>query len=560
VQLVITEVSQIQPYIFASNRMRENVGASFLVMQATEGWALETVNKVSPRNNIINISPAGGKSLDGRKRIDDPADALDAEVLYAGGGNFVALFRNENYAKEFIRLLSRKILTDAPGLQLTAVQQPYQWTEPLYLRLMGALEELEQKKRAWAPSAPLLGLGVTVMCRSTGMPAIEFRSSIEPQLDDDPDYPVSAEIIAKLQGVSGARTRLRKMIPPPKGYMYPVEIDHLGYAKGEYSHIAVVHIDGNDMGRRKKEIGEEYKDSSQNRGYIRAIRAFSESVAEASRKALMAINDKIVNCVMQEGEERFISYKNKNIEKEGKQRVPKVVLKYSNEGAWCLPVIPVVYGGDDVTFICNGRLGISLAIEYIREFEKETKASPACKNKKITSSAGIAIVKSHHPFAQAYRLAEELCSSAKRYRRKESITGSCLDWHFAVSGLSDTLENMRQREYKVKRGWLTLRPVALDENEKQVLRSWQVINKGIIEFREPDWFERRNKLKALREALRLGGDAVSQFLLKYEPKGLPIIDASLLDLSKRGWWGEYCGYFDAIELADWFIPLEEDGQ
>ncbi len=558
-QLVITEVTQIQPYIFASNRMRENVGASFLVMQATEGWALEIINKVSPRNNV-NISPAGDKILDGRKRMEDPAVALDAEVLYAGGGNFVALFRNEDYAKEFIQKLSRKILIGAPGLQLTAIRQPLQWSEPLYLKLMGALEELEQKKHAWTPSAPLLGLGVTVMCRSTGMPAVDFRSSYEPQLDDDPDYPVSVEIISRLQGVEDARKRLRNKIPPPEEYAYPVEVNHLGQAKGEYSYIAVVHIDGNDMGIRKKEIGEEYKDSSQNREYIRAIRAFSESVAEASRKALETINDRIVSCVKKKGEEHFIPCNDKNIKKEGKQKVPKIVLERSNEGACCLPLIPIVYGGDDVTFVCNGQLGISLALEYIREFEKETGASPACKNKKITSCAGIAIVKSHHPFAQAYRLAEELCSSAKRYRRKESIAGSCLDWHFAVSGLSDTLENMRQREYKIKRDWLTLKPVELDKNEKRPLRSWQIVNKGINEFRKPEWFERRNKLKALRETLRLGGDAVSQFLLKYGLESLPVIDASLLDLPKRGWWGKYCGYFDAIEMVDWFIPLEEDGQ
>lgn len=115
-QLVITEVSQIQPYIFASNRMRENVGASYLVVQATEDWALNIVNEVAPRNNI---SPKDMKNLEYNKRIEDPEAGLDAEVLYAGGGNFVVLFRNEDCAKDFVRKLSRKILTDAPGCRFS---------------------------------------------------------------------------------------------------------------------------------------------------------------------------------------------------------------------------------------------------------------------------------------------------------------------------------------------------------------------------------------------------------------------------------------------------------
>jgi len=92
VQLVITEVSQIQPYIFASNRMRENVGASYLVVQATEDWALNIVNEVAPRNNINSNDSSHEKKLEDNKRIEDPAARLDAEVLYAGGGNFVVLF------------------------------------------------------------------------------------------------------------------------------------------------------------------------------------------------------------------------------------------------------------------------------------------------------------------------------------------------------------------------------------------------------------------------------------------------------------------------------------
>ena len=43
--LVVTvlDTTGIQPYIFSSNRLRENVGASFLVSQATDEWVKEVL-------------------------------------------------------------------------------------------------------------------------------------------------------------------------------------------------------------------------------------------------------------------------------------------------------------------------------------------------------------------------------------------------------------------------------------------------------------------------------------------------------------------------------------
>lgn len=550
-QLVITEVFQIQPYIFASNRMRENVGASYLVVQATEDWALDIVKEVAPRNNINSNDE---KRLEDNKRIEDPEAMLDAEVLYAGGGNFVVLFRNEDCVLDFVRKLSRKVLTDAPGLQLVVTREPFEWTESLSQKVKTSLEKLEKKKRAWVPSAPLLGLGVSVMCRSTGLPAV----GVTPPIGADPGYPASPEVLAKVENVERARKRLKKFIPPPEGYEYPEDLDHLGRSPGEYSHIAVVHIDGNDMGQRKKEIGEKYKDPRQNREYIKAMRAFSDGVKDAAQQALNNVNDKLVKRLKQNGGNCIVLYSKDN---EGRmvREITKIELKKGENGELYLPLLPIVYGGDDVTFVCDGRLGLSLAIEYIRAFEKETAERPECRGK-VTCCAGIAIVKSHYPFAQAYKLAEDLCKSAKNYWRKNEIEGSCLDWHFALSGFSGGIKEIREREYKVKEGWLTLRPVTLDEYSKESFRAWPVIRRGIEEFRRPEWVGRRNKLKALREALRSGSEAVEQFMLRFEIGKLPEVETSMTDWPKKGWQSEYCGYFDAIELADWFIPLEEDDQ
>ena len=42
--VTVLDTTGIQPYIFGSNRLRENIGASYLVSQATDNWAREALN------------------------------------------------------------------------------------------------------------------------------------------------------------------------------------------------------------------------------------------------------------------------------------------------------------------------------------------------------------------------------------------------------------------------------------------------------------------------------------------------------------------------------------
>lgn len=549
--LVIVDTAQIQPYIFGSNRLRENVGASYLVAQSTTTWAKEAVGQVSSRNNIKSDG-----TLDGTKHIENPANNLDAEVLYAGGGNFIALFRDEPLAKAFTCALSRKVLTDAPNLQLVIVHNSFDWSESLAEKVKDTFKKLAEEKRARTLSAPLLGLGVTVMCRSTGLPAV----AVAPAIRDDPARPASAEILAKLRVVkrkdgslSEADLRLRELLPPPDGYDYPSQLDHLGGTRGEHNFIAVVHADGNGLGQRIMAIREKYPAPSQNREYIKALRTFSEEVDKAAQQALRDVLDKLVARIQNDGGRRIVH----------RNALGKIIAEVQlrrEDGKWLLPFRPIVFGGDDVTFVCDGRLGLSLAIEYMRRLEEHTRNLPDGKGR-LTACAGIAIVKAHYPFARAYQLADELCRSAKNYRReirglRSDWDGSCLDWHFALSGLSGGIEEIRNREYRVQAGSLTLRPVALGATPQDSGRTWTVIEKGIAEFQGEGWAGRRNKVKALRDALREGPDAVEHFLTKFnEDHPLPEVGPLLLNWKGTGWQGRYCGYFDALELADWFIPL-----
>lgn len=540
----VIDTTGIQKYIFGSNRLKENVAGSYLVKLATDDWVKECLtdmgNVYIPARNLNQAEP----------RINQDPEII-AELIYSGGGNTFLLFRDteENYAIKFTEAWSKKILCEAPGLNVEIAHQPFDWNDRL---LQNVIEndlikgKLDIQKRKPRPSTPLLGLGVTASCISTGLVAVETRKI------DGVTRLISREVVVKLDKVNEANGELRKILfderkPRKRSEQYdiPLDVDDLGRSENENSYIAVVHIDGNQMGKRFDDYGKAQSNSNnpiseQNRDFIIAMRKLSWGVSEASRKALEAVGHAVIKLVDEDKFEIKDNY---------------------------LPFRPIVYGGDDVTFVCDGRLGLSLAVKFLEKFEELTQELADGKGK-ATACAGIAIVKTHYPFSRAYALSESLCSQAKQWMRKETKDYekplfSAIDWHIAASGLLGTIGEIRDREYRVQipdldqPASLTMRPMRSHPCRNQ-WRTWAGFSQVVNDFRtHKDWKDRRNKVMALREVLRQGKKATEQFRQAYSLESLPIFPEANSSLAKKGWYTDICGYFDAIEAIDFYTHLEE---
>lgn len=239
-----------------------------------------------------------------------------------------------------------------------------------------------------------------------------------------------------------------------------------------------------------------------------------------------------------------------------------IEIKSDDEGNKILPIRPIVFGGDDATFICDGRLGLTLAEFYLRQLTSTDLAD----GEPLFARAGVAIVKSHYPFARAYALAEELTASSKKFIKEKHMESklSAIDWHFAVSGLILGLNEIRERDYRSTQGYLTMRPLILAQNIGAEWRTWSTFTNIISELRgtinkvddtqtaEKQWS--RNKLKVLRTVLREGPESVKQFLNGNKPDKLPLIPGNL-DSDKSGWIADRCTCFDAIEAIDFYVQL-----
>lgn len=565
VVLTMIDTAGIQDYIFSSNRLRENVGASLLVELATRDWVHEELHQLGKTN-----------LPDREWKIE--ADDLVAELVYAGGGNTVILFATLDAAHVFTQRLTQRVLRKAPGLELIIAHRgPFKW-EPdgvgfykeEFEKLRGGA--LAQKKRTrLSTPLPLPGLGVTEECPSTGMVAAE-------QVEDPKIRNVSSEVAAKVNdGLrEKSKKRLHQLFDPDDRFEFSDELDHLGRKGGEESYIAVVHIDGNDMGG----IIEEYvTGAATNRGAITRMRDCSDAIDRASKKALKVafshlarrIDSKDGAWMVEEVRPKLEECQRNELDGQVERAEPKCIRLFQDEnqdekkrkygGKPCWPFRLLVQGGDDLTFVCNGQIGISLAAIYMRKFTELTAQEFAKLEGKFPASAihtgaGICIVKTHYPFRRAYELSEALAHSAKRMLREKEMTreASALDWHISSTGLSGSLETIRNREYKAPEGNLQMRPVWLARASDW--RTWENFNHLVAVFNYCEEFAgRRNKLKALRTALRGGKDAVRRFLESYKVE-LPPLTGGSANLHEEGWAEEHCAYFDALEAMDHHFLLE----
>jgi hypothetical protein len=540
--LTMLDTSGIQNYIFNSNRLQENIGASELVFRATTLWAFEALTQAGFRHNVT-VNGTKWQIHDGD--IEKDGTNLDTEVVYAGGGNTMLIFKSLDDAKKFTKQITTKVLKEAPGLILVASHLEF---IPESVNLTDArsnlLQQLASHKQARHPSVPILGLGVSAVCQSTGLPAArndvgtvkittqnetrEVRLRLKGQEDELPRL-ISREIVAKLAWRDMAAERLKKDFGD---YPYPLDIDNLGRMEGDESYVAVVHADGNRMGDHLEETLRGIDTFEQCK---KALRSFSEKVNSAGMSAVQHV----VKLVAKAVEEK---------------RIP------STDGY--LPIRPLVFGGDDVTLLCNGQIGVALAVEYLEAFESAFRVAPIVNGlEEVHARAGVAIVKMHYPFARAYKLSEELADSAKAFIKQENHSDcSAIDWHYATSGLSGELELIREREYTTQDNKpLNLRPLRIDQgDQKDSGRYWNGGLEDVLrKFKnDPYWSKHKNKVVGLREPLRKGANSVKTYRTNFEVPLLPALAGT--EARESGWQDGRCMYFDAVELFDQYISLEKE--
>lgn len=546
-RLLQLDAGGIQAYLYGTNVLRESIGASELVWAATELWPGAILSS-------LRLSPG---------------DIL----LYAGGGNALLLFPGAPDAKRFTASYSRKLLMEAPGLRVTAASVEYDLQrDSLKAKLEELAELLAARKRQAPPPLPLLGLGVTAACQSSGLPAVEYVRDPGGSL-----RMVSADVRAKRATVDRANERLNQLLPASEPgrphFAFPLDFDQLGRSHGDTSYLSVVHADGNSSGQFFRRLDQKFPEIRQNDDLLRARRQLSGLYREAGEAAVKRLVAEVAGaCTLEQGRwgigkgENRITLVRDGCGEATRSRQSKTAKK---EERWFLPFRPLVFGGDDLTFVCDGRLGLALARRFLDLLYEEAQRCLQARSELTNclgdlradlgrACAGIATVRVHYPFSRAYALAEELLASAKQCAREAANGGAdgygaAIDWHIASSGLRNGLEAIRTAESTTNHGSLVMRPL-LAEAQFGHWRTLPNFDTLVTKFRQLAG-RQRSKMKRLQELLREGPGHVANFLEAFQIT-LPELQEMPNDKYRTtGWIGDVCVWHDAIEAAELYLDL-----
>ncbi len=164
---------------------------------------------------------------------------------------------------------------------------------------------------------------------------------------------------------------------------------------------------------------------------------------------------------------------------------------------------PLIMGGDDLCFIIDAAAALDFVNKFTEETAKKSKEQKTLFGSEgVQFSTGILFIKPNYPFNFAYRIAHSLLRSAKRYSREHKHCSS-VDFHFLLTSSGDEIEKVRESEYRYGDYFLTEKPYPSDQLTD--------LKKNAGKLR----LLARNKIKSMRQILRLGLHQSTVELLKY---------------------------------------------
>ena len=441
--LVMLQTNSNQPFIFSSPRLREQIGASFEITLLSR-WVKEEAEKLlkqKPLPTSFWVSDSSGKVI--VRFTDDEGSPKDL-------------------AKQLIREVTLRALTDAPGLDVTGVfiEASSNTVDADDLQELDRvfLEYSLNRRPAAArfPQFPFLERGSeSALPASASLGALEFSQESLQAYNFDESSPLSLPSRVKRafastsrkQQVDDVKERLAKQgkelkqepqLDPTKLAAAFQDGEEFENAKNMLSSVGVVHIDGNGVGAIMRDLGCAHR-AVQKVGVSTISDEETTEESKGLQSFIMEVNRRLDNVVKD-----AIALSWYYVQ----ELTPDTVV----------PIVPVLVGGDDVTVYTDGRYAIPFAEAYIHHYERLTKDDDLLSvlaivagGKKadaperdhfeiddyiiqnpgpLTASAGVAIVGRNFPFHIAYDLAEELVSRGKKLgKKKGKVPCSTINFH-----------------------------------------------------------------------------------------------------------------------------------
>ncbi len=416
--LAMYDIRGKQEYIYRSNHIKEIMGGSAIIEDCFKDYLYPAAksyrNQMQNHNdeqqaiylydkdteNVEEFSREAFKSrMEGEQYL--------GEVVYEGGGNFFVLYKNKEVCVGVNKIFTKKLLEETYSLKVLCT----------YIEKVDFDNYKEDRKRLYekhrlheakgSPVIPAQVLPFTQIDARTSMPLYKMQKTVK---KPEKEEKVSRESYFKY------RKYWERQEENPEEFGEYI-LDNIVRKKGEDSLLAMIYIDGNNMGAKVQNCLEDKQT------YEECICQLREFSREIQKNYITVPMKKIDEALENSGNGRRRRY--------------------------------VIYAGDEITFICNAHDAYHMAKTYLETLPK------GC-----SSCAGIAIFHSHAPYADVYRIAEECCESGKKKMKSEEIEdASLIDVHYCQSGIGIDLESIREKEVAdlISKPWF----VKLPEEKKK---------------------------------------------------------------------------------------------
>ncbi len=525
--LAMYDVRGIQDYIFRTSKIRDAIGASALVENIIEDALADSCNKIGLSEEQTELR---WFDSNGSLQFNEPDKMV--QVLYVGGGNAYVLFNDRRLAVNISKKMAKYTMDKTYSLQLASAIVDK--TDEYSFDYQQLNAEMIKIKDHMIVSKPLDAIPVMEVERKTGFPVTCVRKYKDSMVRMSTESALKMNAGVKKRKLDGTSNDDRIL-------------DSYITKKGKDSMIAVVHIDGNNMGNRIRRIVENKKT------YVDAVNAIRE----------ISYN---INTLYKKVFEDMSSFFNSEI-----NDVPDLLDKEKKNSF----IMKVLVAGDDITYVCNAKIAISTVEYFVKHISGLGMLKDDPQNEyRFSVCGGIAYINSHFPFNIGYEVAEACCDSAKEKAKLEEnmngdTVGNWVDFQVCKNIHARDVKRIRKREYITRNGEkLYKRPYFIIADDQKNVPVFKKISEGkysIQSFKSEMAFVTGNKTaksddkpmirsfaKKLRNLYPLGESSVNQFV--------SFIKSRINNIPDNMYYEESDGkkvaiYYDALELMDDYVDI-----
>lgn len=533
--LSMYDIRGIQDYIFRTNRVKEIVGASLIVEDIIKETLIEAANELD-----ISIE----EDWENKDTASFLSDGNEIEVLFIGGGNAYVLYKTGAQCVEVNKVMSRKIIEKTYSLQLTVAVVKANLDKNTYKEDYDKLRAKLDQIKAEMPLARTLGaLPITKIDPLTGFPLIEQNLFPEEDMSLETFLKLSKYMDAKNAENEKAKAEEMKIIR---------EFDQFITKHGEESMLAIVHIDGNDMGNQIGKLLAEHNSTYEEA--VQTMRTISRNINNTFKvEVFEKMKGKFENWVSEHAEEPL-----------------------DKKGTYLRKII---VAGDDVTFICNARVALPLVKYFAEHVSKYSIFDQHDSEDKGTDygfsiCAGIAYINSHFPFHIGYKVAEACCDEAKRVAKlpenvEHGRIGNWVDFQICRNAQMGDLEEAREKNYSIGENIKLLqRPyhIAVDTEKNGSENKYNELSKLIKQIEVLRKYP-RSKAMLLRNTYPKGKEATESLFIFLQSRDKENILSDIMleghscepfAKDENGCFKAVC--YDALELIDLYQDVQFEGE